>query len=69
MALHVCILTYLKSVPLFWTTLYIRKNFFDLPLRMLEFGLGENKCIYPIVNVGVFALKKMGKVLRKQSCL
>jgi len=22
MALHVCILTYLKSVPLFWTTLY-----------------------------------------------
>jgi len=23
MALHVCILTYLKSVPLFWTTLYI----------------------------------------------
>jgi len=22
MALHICILTYLKSVPLFWTTLY-----------------------------------------------
>jgi len=23
MALHVCTLTYLKSMPLFWTTLYV----------------------------------------------